>query len=84
MSNWQNKASRESGTFTVSFRSQAPAKRAFKTSRLHFEVGKKHKSLSETGWQKYATDCQTPKGINKIMLTLKNCLTKQEKQPLLI
>lgn len=47
MSNWQNWASRESGTFTVSHGSQAPAKRAFKTSMLRFEVGKK-----PTHWQR--------------------------------
>lgn len=45
--------------------------------------GKKN-SLAEIGWQEYATGCQVHKGINTIMLTLKNCLTKQDRQPLLI
>lgn len=34
--------------------------------------------LAEIGWQEYATDCQMHKGMNKVMLTLKNCLAKRE------
>lgn len=82
MRNWQNQVTREWGAVTVSIGSQAPAKRAFKTSRLHFEVGKI--LLAERGWWQHAADRQMHKSINKITLALKNCVTTWEEQPLSI
>lgn len=40
--------------------------------------------LAESGWWQHAADCQMRKGINKIMLALKNCVTTWEEQPLSI